>query len=167
MADKNLYNLPAVTTANDSDLLHVNQGGVSSDVKITKQNLLKEVNSSITSLNNSLTNIGKRTLVAEEMKTTGTTFAYTGISFTLTKVSIVSASLSYTNTNTDTIAICGVNSGVSGNFYAQAKNNDVGGITPTRIFAYAVLPAGTYYVWAKSRSSGSNEVAVYKYQLEP
>lgn len=55
MADKNLYNLPAVTTANDSDLLHVNQGGVSSDVKITKQNLLKEVNSSITSLNNSLT----------------------------------------------------------------------------------------------------------------
>lgn len=101
------------------------------------------------------------------MKTTGTTFAYTGISFTLTKVSIVSASLSYTNSNTDTIAICGVNSGSSCNFYAQGKNNDVGGITPTRIFAYAVLPAGTYYVWAKSRSSGSNEVAVYKYQLEP
>ena len=54
--DKNLYNLEAVTTVNDSDLLHVNQGGVSSDKKVTKQNLLKEVNSSITSLNNSLTN---------------------------------------------------------------------------------------------------------------
>lgn len=53
---KNLYNLTAVTTVNDSDLLHVNQGGVSSDKKVTKQNLLKEVNSSITSLNNSLTN---------------------------------------------------------------------------------------------------------------
>lgn len=53
---KNLYNLTAVTTVNDSDLLHVNQGSVSSDKKVTKQNLLKEVNSSITSLNNSLTN---------------------------------------------------------------------------------------------------------------
>lgn len=53
---KNLYNLTAVTTVNDSDLLHVNQGGVSSDKKVTKQNLLKEVNSSITSLNNSLAN---------------------------------------------------------------------------------------------------------------
>lgn len=101
------------------------------------------------------------------MKITGTTFAYTGISFSLTKVSIVSVSLSYTSSNTDTIAICDVNSGNVGNFYAQGKNNDVGGITPSRIFAYAVLPAGTYYVWAKSRSSGSNEVAVYKYQIEP
>lgn len=52
---KNLYNLTAVTTVNDSDLLHVNQGGVSSDKKVTKQNLLKEVNSSISSINNSLT----------------------------------------------------------------------------------------------------------------
>lgn len=51
---KNLYNLTAVTTVNDSDLLHVNQGSVSSDKKVTKQNLLKEVNSSITSINNSL-----------------------------------------------------------------------------------------------------------------
>ena len=53
---KNLYNLTAVTTVNDSDLLHVNQGGVSSDKKVTKQNLLKEVNSSISSINSSLTN---------------------------------------------------------------------------------------------------------------
>lgn len=52
---KNLYNLTAVTTVNDSDLLHVNQGSVSSDKKVTKQNLLKEVNSSISSINNSLT----------------------------------------------------------------------------------------------------------------
>lgn len=52
---KNLYNLAAVTTVNDSDLLHVNQGSVSSDKKVTKANLLKEVNSSITSLNSSLT----------------------------------------------------------------------------------------------------------------
>lgn len=53
---KNLYNLTEVTTVNDSDLLHVNQGSVSSDKKVTKQNLLKEVNSSISSINNSLTN---------------------------------------------------------------------------------------------------------------
>lgn len=52
---KNLYNLTAVTTVNDSDLLHVNQGSVSSDKKVTKANLLKEVNSSISSINNSLT----------------------------------------------------------------------------------------------------------------
>jgi hypothetical protein len=51
---KNLYNLTAVTTVNDSDLLHVNQGSVSSDKKVTKQNLLKEVNSSISSINSSL-----------------------------------------------------------------------------------------------------------------
>lgn len=56
---KNLYNLTAVTTVNDSDLLHVNQGSVSSDKKVTKANLLKEVNSSITSLNNSLANSSK------------------------------------------------------------------------------------------------------------
>lgn len=54
---KNLYNLTAATTVNDSDLLHVNQGSVSSDKKVTKANLLKEVNSSITSLNSSLANI--------------------------------------------------------------------------------------------------------------
>lgn len=53
---KNLYNLTEVTTVNNSDLLHVNQGSVSSDRKVTKQNLLKEVNSSINSLNSSLTN---------------------------------------------------------------------------------------------------------------
>ena len=53
---KNLYNLTEVSTVNNSDLLHVNQGSVSSDKKVTKQNLLKEVNSSITSINNSLTN---------------------------------------------------------------------------------------------------------------
>lgn len=53
---KNLYNLTPVTAVNDSDLLHVNQGSVSSDKKVTKANLLKEVNSSITSLNNSLAN---------------------------------------------------------------------------------------------------------------
>lgn len=52
---KNLYNLTEVSTVNNSDLLHVNQGSVSSDKKVTKANLLKEVNSSITSLNNSLT----------------------------------------------------------------------------------------------------------------
>lgn len=52
---KNLYNLTPVTAVNDSDLLHVNQGSVSSDKKVTKANLLKEVNSSITSLNSSLT----------------------------------------------------------------------------------------------------------------
>lgn len=52
---KNLYNLTEVTTVNNSDLLHVNQGSVSSDKKVTKQNLLKEVNSSISSINNSLT----------------------------------------------------------------------------------------------------------------
>ena len=51
---KNLYNLTEVTTVNNSDLLHVNQGSVSSDRKVTKQNLLKEVNSSINSLNSSL-----------------------------------------------------------------------------------------------------------------
>lgn len=65
---KNLYNLTAVTTVNDSDLLHVNQGSVSSDKKVTKANLLKEVNSSITSLNNSLTNSFK---VGTVTQTTG------------------------------------------------------------------------------------------------
>ena len=45
---KNLYNLTAVTTAADTDLLHVNQGSVSSDRKITKANLLKEVNAKVT-----------------------------------------------------------------------------------------------------------------------
>ena len=45
---KNLYNLTAVTTAANTDLLHVNQGSVSSDRKITKANLLKEVNAKVT-----------------------------------------------------------------------------------------------------------------------
>lgn len=56
---KNLYNLTPVTAVNDSDLLHVNQGSVSSDKKVTKANLLKEVNNSINSLNNSLTQLIK------------------------------------------------------------------------------------------------------------
>lgn len=71
---KNLYNLTAVTTVNDSDLLHVNQGSVSSDKKVTKQNLLKEVNSSITSLNNSLANsllVGDAETVSVPLTTPG------------------------------------------------------------------------------------------------
>ena len=164
---KNLYNLTAVTTVNDSDLLHVNQGSVSSDKKVTKQNLLKEVNSSITSLNNSLANIGKRTEVVGDMVSTTTTFAYTGKSVTITKTSYVEAKLSYTNTSTDTIAILGNASGNSTSFYAQQKNNDVGGITPSYICCGTVLPAGTYYIWAKSRSNGSNAVYVYVTQIEP
>lgn len=68
---KNLYNLTAVTTVNDSDLLHVNQGSVSSDKKVTKQNLLKEVNSSITSLNNSLTQITNGNVTWNSTNVTG------------------------------------------------------------------------------------------------
>lgn len=67
---KNLYNLTEVTTVNNSDLLHVNQGSVSSDKKVTKQNLLKEVNSSITSLNNSLTQLLKTGLFTKSSPAT-------------------------------------------------------------------------------------------------
>ena len=71
---KNLYNLTAVTTVNDSDLLHVNQGGVSSDRKVTKQNLLKEVNSSISSINSSLANNGA--IDGVRVVTAGANFRY-------------------------------------------------------------------------------------------
>lgn len=114
-----------------------------------------------------ITNIGKRTEVVGDMVSTTTTFAYTGKSVTITKTSYVEAMLTYTNTPTDTIAILSESSGNSARFYAQQKNNDVGGITPSYICCGTVLPAGTYYIWAKSRSNGSNAIYIYVTQIEP
>ena len=54
MANTSLPNLTERTTTANSDLIHVNSGGT--DYKETKANFLSDVNSSITSLNNSLTN---------------------------------------------------------------------------------------------------------------
>lgn len=54
MANKNLTDLTARTATAGSDLIHVNSGGT--DYKETKANFLQDVNSSISSLNSSLTN---------------------------------------------------------------------------------------------------------------
>ena len=54
MANTSLPNLTERTATASSDLIHVNSGGT--DYKETKANFLSDVNSSITSLNNSLTN---------------------------------------------------------------------------------------------------------------
>ena len=54
MANTSLPNLTERTATANSDLIHVNSGGT--DYKETKANFLSDVNSSITSLNNSLTN---------------------------------------------------------------------------------------------------------------
>ena len=52
MANTSLPNLTERTATASSDLIHVNSGGT--DYKETKANFLSDVNSSITSLNNSL-----------------------------------------------------------------------------------------------------------------
>lgn len=62
MANTSLPNLTERTATASSDLIHVNSGGT--DYKETKANFLSDVNSSITSLNSSLTNsflIGSKT----------------------------------------------------------------------------------------------------------
>lgn len=53
MANTSLPNLTERTATANTDLIHVNSGGT--DYKETKGNFLSDVNSSITSLNNSLT----------------------------------------------------------------------------------------------------------------
>jgi len=127
---------------------------------------VEETADAVQGLTTSLGNVGKRTLVASETVETTTTFAYTGVSVTLTKTSIVSAGLAYYYSATDTIAICSADSGTSCAFLAQARNFDVGGITPSYIWCHAVLGAGTYYIWAKSRSTANNLIYVYKTELE-
>lgn len=54
MANTSLPNLTERTATANSDLIHVNSGGT--DYKETKANFLSDVNSSISALNNSLTN---------------------------------------------------------------------------------------------------------------
>ena len=54
MANTSLPNLTERTATANTDLIHVNSGGT--DYKETKGNFLSDVNSSITSLNNSLEN---------------------------------------------------------------------------------------------------------------
>lgn len=54
MANTSLPNLTERTATANSDLIHVNSGGT--DYKETKGNFLSDVNSAITSLNNSLAN---------------------------------------------------------------------------------------------------------------
>lgn len=55
MANTSLPNLTERTATANTDLIHVNSGGT--DYKETKGNFLSDVNSSISALNNSLTNI--------------------------------------------------------------------------------------------------------------
>jgi len=54
MANTSLPNLTERATTANSDLIHINSGGT--DYKQTKANFLSDVNSSITSINNSLAN---------------------------------------------------------------------------------------------------------------
>lgn len=54
MANTSLPNLTERTATANTDLIHVNSGGT--DYKETKANFLSDINSSITSLNNSLAN---------------------------------------------------------------------------------------------------------------
>lgn len=54
MANTSLPNLTERTATANTDLIHVNSGGT--DYKETKGNFLSDVNSSISALNNSLTN---------------------------------------------------------------------------------------------------------------
>lgn len=162
---KNLYNLTAVTTVNDSDLLHVNQGSVSSDKKVTKQNLLKEVNSSISSINNSLANIGTRAALFYTQTAVTATMAYVGLSFSLTKRSIVRVTLYYTNSRPSALAIGDSNTGSNVNFLASV--GVVPEVTNSAIAVSAVLDAGTYYIYARSATSAQNTIGAVSYQIEP
>ena len=100
---KNLYNLTAVTTVNDSDLLHVNQGSVSSDYKVTKANLLKEVNSAISTINNSLTTLSNKFTYRDYSVTTGTTlysaYYYGGVNVDTSLGAIVGVVILSTTSN--------------------------------------------------------------------
>lgn len=77
------------------------------------------------------------------------------------------ANLAYVNSNPDAIVISDASTGPTGRFLGVGKNQDIGGLTHTRIYAYAVLSAGTYYIWAKARASASNNIVVESYQIEP
>lgn len=162
MANKNLTDLTARTATADSDLIHVNSGGT--DYKETKANFLSNITSSISSINSSLANIGTRNVTYYASNAIAATFSYTGVSFTITKKSIVRADLYYTYSSPQEIAICG---SASGNQIIYAHGTAVSGITNTCIGCTALLAPGTYYIWARSGSAANNSIGVTGYQIEP
>lgn len=116
------------------------------------------------SQNNSLANIGKQVISRYEPISVSASLAYTGMSFTLTKTSIVRVSQYYTYSTPQAIAIC---SGSTGNQGIYAHAEALSGVTNVYITCSTVLGAGTYYVWAKASSSATNNIALLAIQVEP
>lgn len=90
--------------------------------------------------------------------------AYTGVSFTITKKSIVRADLYYTYSTPLEIAIT---TGSSGNQSFLAHAVSVANMTNVMLSCTAILDPGTYYVWARSGASANNNVGLYGLQIEP
>lgn len=111
-----------------------------------------------------LANVGKRTVTIYQTEAIGTTLAYIGVSFTITKTAIVRASLYYANTPGKDIVIAEEASGAP---HIYAHGSSVTGITASDISTTALLAPGTYYIWASSTAAGNNPVGVDARELEP
>ena len=111
-----------------------------------------------------MANIGIRNVTHYASSATAATFSYTGVSFTITKKSIVRADLYYTYSTPQEIAICG---SASGNQSIYAHAVAVSGITNVQIGCTTLLAPGTYYIWARSGAAANNNIGITGYQIEP
>ena len=106
-----------------------------------------------------------KTFLSESNVSVGNTYASTGKHFTLTKFALVLVGMSYGSGRPLALGIKGSESAASGSValvsVVGSDISDTSGLTVT-----ALLPAGTYYVWARTASAtGSTSLAVQGIEL--
>lgn len=149
----------AANAASTAQTTATNAANAASAAQTTATNAANAASANATNI----AKIGKKVIDHQNSFATGTTLAYTGETFTITKNTIVTALLAYTASAPKVIAIADAS---SGNIAVKASATDVPDVTNREIHCTTILEPGTYYVWAKSASSGTNRVWVFGYTLE-
>ena len=96
------------------------------------------------------------TSLSESRITYATTDSYLGVSFTLTRPSIVIASQNYNNAMPENLIISTSNTSLSQQNILGSASLNAGTMTVLNV----VLPAGTYYLWGSANAAAGNDTIV-------
>lgn len=151
MANTSLPNLTERTATANSDLIHVNSGGT--DYKETKANFLSDVNSSITSLNNSLTNSFTMVELMRQLNvpTTDTSYSCDWASYRV----LVIAHVFYGNVMSTIVES-------REHMMISNSGNRVIASTPSNDVQWSVWKNGDNAVWVRASSANAqNGIAIF------
>lgn len=151
------------TTAHNEALAAANAAAIADGKAVTADGKAVAAQNAADAAQTDVNSIGTRTTLISDSAATGANLAYTGLSFTLTKAAYVTAILYYNQSSPQEIAIADA---ASGQLRIFSHIGQESGVTNINIQTGALLPSGTYYIWAKSGSSGTNNVEVFSYKIK-